>query len=197
MRNPYFIITLGTNGTGKTTIVNDKYIKFELSKPNGKVLIVTPDDTEWTQLQDIKNLQDLKTFTGTKRLIYQPGYMPVLKEHYKNGLLVFDDFRGMEIEGKKETDALRRILVRRRQKARDIILTVHGFTDIIPSFVIKYATHFVIFKTLDNIKLKKNYFVNYIEMKEAQERINKKAKTNPHYFEIIEINPLTVRSTKF
>lgn len=187
MRDAYLTIVLGTNGTGKSTIVGKQFIDIELKNQNGRVLIVTPDDSEWQHLTEVKNIKELSSFTGIKKVIYTPGTMQVIHNKYKNGLLVFDDFRAFDIEKQTEKEALRKIAIRRRQKSRDTIIIAHGFTDIIPSFLLKYASHYVIFQTLDNIKLKKNYFINYELMERTQAEVNQKAKTKPHFCKLIEI----------
>ena len=68
----------------------------------------------------------------------------------------------------------------------DIIACGHGFTEVPPK-MFTFATHYALFKTIDNIERRKNVIQNFEVMKEAQARINQKAQTDPHYYEIIPV----------
>ena len=192
MRMPFLTLIIGTNGTGKSSLIKNKFIPNELNN-NGKVLIVLPDDADehWINLQTITKISDFKNFkTGIRKIIYVPGAMQVIRQNYKNGLLIFDDFRGLDIEKKAEIEALRKIAIRRRQAGLDIIIVAHGVTDIIPGFLIRYASHIILFMTLDNIASHKQFFLNYELIRQKQSIINEKAKQNPHYYQIIQLRSL-------
>ena len=61
-------IILGTNGTGKTTL-----LQSIINRSHYRALIVTPDGAEWLQYPENKLLtpEDF-TFTGVNRHIFSP-----------------------------------------------------------------------------------------------------------------------------
>lgn len=184
-RTPKQIIVLGTNGTGKTTLVK-KLVINEIKKSDSHVLIVTPDDMEWNTVQYVNSRfkHRIETYTGARKIIYEPGLIDNIREHFRNGLIVFDDCRAY-FDASLD-NALHSLLIRRRQQMVDIIAVGHGFTEVPPK-MFTFATHFALFKTIDSIDRRKNVIQNFQQMKEAQARINQKALADPHYFEIIKI----------
>jgi Cdc6-like AAA superfamily ATPase len=185
IRTPKQIIVMGTNGTGKTTLVK-KLVLNELKKKDSHVLVVTPHDMEWDNLPDVhpKFRNRIEWYKGARRVIYFEGLLPIILEYFQNGLLVFDDCRTyFKASLDQELHAL---LISRRQHMIDIIAVGHGFTEVPPK-MFTFATHFALFKTIDNIQSRKNVIQNFEQLKEAQLRINQKATENPHYYEIIPI----------
>ena len=184
-RTPKQIIVLGTNGTGKTTLVK-KLVLNELKKKDSHILVVVPDDMEWDSLQYVhpKFPHRIEHYVGARKIIYEPGLLDIIRERFRNGLIVFDDCRAY-FDASLDRD-LHSLLIRRRQQMIDIIAVGHGFTEVPPK-MFTFATHFGMFKTIDNIDRRKNVISNFEEMKEAQKRINEKAKEDPHYFEIIKV----------
>lgn len=184
-RTPKQIIILGTNGTGKTTLAK-KLVLNELKKEDSHVLIVTPDDMEWNTIPYVhpKFTHRIATYVGARKVIYEPGLIDNIRVNFKNGLLLFDDCRAYFTSSLDSS--LHSLLIRRRQQMIDIIAVGHGFTEVPPKFF-TFATHFALFKTIDNIERRKNVIQNYEVIKQAQERINQRAEIEPHYFEIIKI----------
>lgn len=184
-RTPKQIVILGTNGTGKTTLVK-KLVVNELKKENSHVLIVVPDDMEWTNIPQVhpKYLQRIATYKGARKIIYQPGLIDIIREHFKNGMVVFDDCRAY-FDNSLERD-LHSLLIRRRQQMIDIIAVGHGFTEVPPKFF-TFATHYALFKTIDNIDRRKNVMSDFDNLKACRNRVNEIAKTKPHHFEIIKV----------
>ncbi len=100
---------------------------------------------------------------------------------FTGGLVVLDDAKSF-ITSRDEP--LRRAIMRRRQKNNDYLLAVHGFSDFPPSLN-TYLTDVVLWETTDdfddwNITNKKWW-------KQIVERVNLKAKANPHYKEEIKL----------
>lgn len=184
-RTPKQIIILGTNGTGKTTLAK-KLVLNELKKTDSHVLIVTPDDMEWNSIPYVhpKFTHRIATYVGARKVIYEPGLIDNIRENFKNGLLLFDDCRAY-FKASLD-DSLHSLLIRRRQQMIDIIAVGHGFTEVPPKFF-TFATHFALFKTIDNINRRRDCIQNFDVMQKAQERINQRALTDPHYFEIIKV----------
>ena len=183
-RIPKQIIILGTNGTGKTTLAK-KLVFNELKKKDSHVLIVTPDDMEWNTVPYVHpNFEHrIRTYVGARKIIYKPGLIDNIRENFRNGLILFDDCRAY-FDASLDS-SLHSLLIRRRQQMIDIIAVGHGFTEVPPK-MFTFATHFALFKTIDNIERRKNVIQNFEEMKEAQKWVNEKAIRDPHYFEIIK-----------
>ena len=174
---------LGTNGTGKSTLVAKMIAAFV--KKGGRALIVTPDDREWGRIKmiDPANTAELRTFKGVRKTIFLKGQtLETLTEHYTNGMIIFDDCRAY-LTASVDLP-LHYLLIRRRQAHTNMIFVAHGFTDLIPK-IFTFATHIVLFRTLDNISKRKGTIRDYPKMEQAVIRVNRIAERNPHYFEII------------
>lgn len=173
-------IIIGTNGTGKTTL-----LRTIINRSAQRALIVTPDAAEWLEYAE----NDLATpdkvnFTGINRHIFNP-YADSLSKigFFSRGILVFDDCRSYL---KAATDeVVHDILIRRRQRMIDVFAVGHGFNEVPPVFF-TFCSDIFLFRTTDNIVRRKNCLKDYERMKQAQLRINKKAQTEPHYFEYIK-----------
>jgi KaiC/GvpD/RAD55 family RecA-like ATPase len=85
------ICVIGTNGTGKTYLANE-FVQNELNN-NGKVLVVTTHDNEWTNLEELTTFNNFDS--GAKRLLMFPDEendtIRRVSEKFYNGLLVLDD----------------------------------------------------------------------------------------------------------
>ncbi len=176
------IVLAGFNGTGKSTMLK-KLVEAEV-KAGGKALIVTPDDIEWPEYHFIDPEDPGQfQFKGVKKIIYNDtGTIEQITTNFRNGILPLDDCRSyLTAQTDKE---IHRLLIRRRQMQVDVVAVGHGFTEIPPKFF-TFATHFILFKTEDDIYSRKNVIRDFDKMLEAQARINKKAETDPHYFEVI------------
>lgn len=184
-RTPKQILVMGTNGTGKTTFVK-KLVINELKKPDSHILVVVPDDMEWNSLEYVNSRfpHRIEWYKGARKIIYFDGLLPIIRENFRNGLIVFDDCRAY-FTASLDND-LHSLLIRRRQQMIDICAVGHGFTEIPPKMY-TFATHYALFKTIDNIERRKNVIQNFDELKAAQLRINEKAQSDPHYFEVIKI----------
>jgi len=183
-RDTNLIIILGYTGTGKTTITQ-RFVNNEVQKKS-RVLIVMPDDREWEQYPyiDMEDTAGIKSFTGAKKTAFLEKYtLNQIMDHYHNGMLVFEDMRSYM--GSITNQELHFLLIRRRQMMIDIIAVAHGFTEVPPKFF-TFANYIILFRTKDNIFSRKNYLKDFEKMKDAQERVNMKADSNPHYYEIIE-----------
>jgi ABC-type Mn2+/Zn2+ transport system ATPase subunit len=181
-RQTKLIIILGYTGTGKTTMV--KQLVRDETKNRGRALIVTPDDREFTSVPyfNLRFPDRLSMFRGERRIIYFDGLLPLVRDNFSNGLLVFDDCRSYL--GAATTQELHNLLIRRRQKMYDMVAVGHGFTEVPPKFF-TFASHIILFRTIDNIYQRRTVLRDYNAMAAAQERINTKAAQDPHYYEII------------
>jgi len=177
-------IILGYNGTGKTTLTK-KIVMHEL-RHKRRALIITPDDIEWPTIEMVhpRFPERIREYVGARKIIYEPGILPIISNNYRNGILIFDDCRAY-LTASLDSD-LHNIMIRRRQKMMDIIAVGHGFTEVPPKFF-TFASEIILFRTIDNIDMRKPIIRNFEQMKAAQIRINKAAQTNPHYYEVIPL----------
>jgi hypothetical protein len=197
MRAAKQFIILGFNGTGKTTLV-EKFVKASLVKQE-KVLVVTPDGTEWTHLREtmLKTAADFD-FSGAKRYVWDedPDVIGRIYKYFFEGLLIFDDCRSY-LSSLIDPN-LKRIFMRRRQMKVDVVLCGHGFSDV-PVQAFTNTSDYFLFLTLDKFKRKKDIIPRYELILEAQQRINARAldsenawvkqgdpSMNIHYYEHIE-----------
>lgn len=87
MRTAKLTIILGTNGTGKTTM-----LRHILESSPQRALVVTSHVEEWTDLPE-NNLaipQDF-LFHDRQRHIIRRGYTIERLKYFKQGILIFDD----------------------------------------------------------------------------------------------------------
>jgi molybdopterin-guanine dinucleotide biosynthesis protein len=184
-RLPLMLVVIGTNDTGKSTFTKELVLK-ETKKKDSNVLIVASDDIEWNFLPSVHPAYnwEIEENVKARKTIYEKGLLRTILEKFSSGMLIFDDCSAYFTSTRKMD--LRALLIRRRQKMIDIVMVANGFTNAPPEAFI-YASHYVLFKTIDNIDKRKNVIYDFPKIKEAQQRINKIAETNPHYYEIIEV----------
>ena len=183
MRNTFQIIVVGTNGTGKSTFAK-KLIDTKINS-GGRALIITNHLNEWTDVEEINitKTKEIHSFTGIRRTIIRPEQFPLLM-NFHSGLLLLDDSRRfLTANIGASIDELQ---ISRRQKMLDIVVVAHSFNKIPPGFF-AYATHYVIFKTIETAKKRSAYLFDIDTVLEHESRVNKKAQTNPHYKEIIKL----------
>lgn len=173
------MIIVGTNGTGKTTLVK------KLIDANGrKVLVVDPDGIEWGSLATIEPYQVDKIKQGKRARIVgpTPGDLAYLTG-FSEGSLVLDDCR-FYVKARIE-ESIRRTFVRRRQRGIDIFAVAHSLNEVPPTFW-TFATHLILFKTTDNPERLKHNLPGF------EERISSNLKAinshkNPHYMRVIPL----------
>lgn len=194
-------IILGYNGTGKSTLtrnINEAYTK----PPGRKSLIITPDASEWTDIEEttLSKPSDFQ-FEGIRRYIWtfirkdDLAAMERLRKWYFDGMLNFDDCRSYLTANTNEW--LKYLYIRRRQKMIDLMLITHGFTDVPPQAFTNCSDLFL-FRTVDNIVRRKDELINYDAILEHQARVNSRAldikkawtssgkvEDNKHYYERI------------
>lgn len=160
-------ILLGTNGTGKTTATKNIARQF-----GGRVLVVTPDDREWTEYPmtelRIGHAEDFQ-YAGIRRHIWNDKHTLQVLQYFSNGMIIFDDCRSYLRSN--TSDEIRRLMIRRRQQNVHILASGHGFTEV-PPVMFTFCTDFILFKTRDNIKRREPYMRNFEAVKAKQEDVN-------------------------
>jgi len=179
---PKLIILLGTNGTGKTTLL-EEFIKNE----SKKTLVIAPDDRDWQYVPLIQNFQNSSLiYKGVRRHIWEePTDLQTITERFSDGLLVCDDCRSYFSSGHLDK-TLHRLLIRRRQMQIDILVAAHGFSEVPPKFY-TFATDIILFKTNDNVASRKNVIKDYAKMLRAQQEVNMYAEQNPYHKKLIKL----------
>ena len=182
-------LVLGFNGTGKTTFIRETLEELlQRSRATGrrlKVLIVTPDDTEWRDYEEnMLETPDDYVYEGIQRHIWQDSYDGE-KDYslnriskFNSGIIVFDDCK--TYFGDILPAEIVNLFIRRRQRSLDVFFVGHGFTTIPPKAFTYYSDAFL-FRTVDNIDRRKNCINNFDYFKRAQAQVNERAKRDPHY----------------
>lgn len=182
-------LVLGFNGTGKTTFLRTMLERMWLTARNRgeqfKVLIVTPDDTEWQAYPENPLLcPDDYVFDGIQRHIWTEQYGEEKHyslnriTHFNNGIIVFDDCK--VYFGDNLPQEIVNLFVRRRQRALDVFFVGHGFTTIPPK-AFTYYSDAILFRTVDNIDRRKNCINNFDFFKRKQAEVNRHAAHEPHF----------------
>lgn len=177
------VIMVGTNGTGKTTM-----LRQILHNSGQRALIVTPDDVEWQQYPETPLLAtDDFVFDGIRRHIFNPRHTLDAITHFRKGIIVFDDCRSYL--GDQTDERIRDLFIRKRQRELDIFAVAHGFTQVPPVFF-TFATDYFVFHTLDNIVRRKNCITDdsaFERIKQAQAELKKEFTSNPHAYRRIKV----------
>lgn len=181
------ICIVGTNGTGKTYLANE-FVKNELAN-NGKVLVVTSHDNEWTQFEDLSTFNDFTS--GGRRLLMYPDEenetIRRVSEKYYNGLLILDDCGGYL--GDKPPKFFKQLMINRKQLMLDILFTAHSLRDL-PKAIFSFNPVLILKNTTAGIEgrekiLAANGALEKVE--KAQMEIKKQLKKNPYYHKIITL----------
>lgn len=196
-REVVFIPVIGKPGTGKTTAA----LKFVEKLGKKRCLIIDPDGQEdkWSRfpLIDVMDAEAVANINGVCR-----GMIPsskskdinkmfsIIRNNFRDGLLVLDDCKTYVSNAVDEE--LRNVFRRKRQMMIDVVTITHGFTDTPPIFF-TFATHIVLFSTLDNIERRKNVLPAFEKFSLLKEEIDKKAAdtrnpNNKYTHKLIDVN---------
>lgn len=176
-RQVLFFIIVGTNGTGKTTLVRELI-------GDKRTLVVDPDGLEWGDLPmiDVDDIDRIKE--GKKARIVAPNYKDMAElTRYMNGNLVLDDCR-YYIKSRIE-EGVRQVMVRRRQKAVDIFAVAHSLNEVPPTFW-TFASHLVLFKTKDNPERLKQNIPRFEEIAKRH-IVEVNGNKSHHYYRVIPL----------
>lgn len=187
-RRPFMTMVLGTNGTGKSTIMREILEKCNAKK----ALIVTNHIEEWRDVVevDLSKKEDF-LYTGIRKTrCYQPtrtdvGTLAKLR-YFRKGIIVFDDAR-LYMKDAKTDNLIEDLMISYRQQELDIFVVAHGFTKVRPVFY-SYVSNIILFRTLDSVQYRKMELgENYQRIIDAQAEVNHKSLQNPHYYKRIKL----------
>ena len=182
IRESLFFIIVGTNGTGKTTLLNKL-----IGETGRKTLIVEPDGFEWKDVKEIDISQCGEFSSGYGKVVAPDTEDLEELIQFQNGSLVLDDCR-YYLRSRME-EAIRRILIRRRQNQIDVYAVAHGLSEVPASFY-TFATHLICFKTNDSlVRLRNNTDKEKIaRLRVAIDEVNKHP--SHHHFEVFNISEI-------
>ena len=178
---------VGAVGSGKTTFLRESVV-MPMSEAGHRVLIVTPDVKEWSEVDILASYEDIETFTGIKRMIYKPKRLENIQKYYSNGVLVFDDCR-LYINAQSD-DFMRWLQIRRRHQGIDLFSVFHSLAQI-PPIYFTFISNIVLFHSLGNIKKRTNEIDEHLiqEIAEAKSAIlNDVNKGNPYAKRLISFD---------
>lgn len=144
-RQPIFILIVGTNGTGKSTLILNRFIR----NSKRKTLIVDPDGMEqvWDQFPSIDSSEVAKPPYRITKILFEGQETIESFRDFTNGQLILDDCR-YYIRGNIE-GSIRQLFIRRKQLCQDQIASAHGLSEV-PATFWTFATHLILFKTTDS-----------------------------------------------
>lgn len=181
-------MVLGTNGTGKSTIMREILERCN----EKKALIVTNHIEEWRDVPeiDLSKKEDF-LFSGIRKTRCIPpsktdiGTLAKLR-FFRKGIVVFDDAR-LYMKDAKTDNLIEDLMISYRQQELDIFVVAHGFTKVRPVFY-SYVSNIILFRTLDSVAYRKMELgENYQRIIEAQSEVNKISEKEPHYYKRIKL----------
>jgi ABC-type Mn2+/Zn2+ transport system ATPase subunit len=181
-RQSLFFIIVGTNGTGKTTLLNKL-----INEKGGKSLVIDPDGLEWQHVEEIHPEQTGELKSGQAKILAPTREDLEHLLEFQNGTLVLDDCR-FYLNSRMD-ESIRRILIRRRHNSIDVFAVAHGLSEVPASFY-TFATHLVCFKTNDSLVRLRNSTdkekINRLRL--AIDEVNKHP--NHHHYKVFNISDL-------
>lgn len=187
-RKPMMCMVLGTNGTGKSTLMREILDKCN----EKKALIVTNHIEEWRDIPEVDlSKREHFTFRGIRKTRCFPptktdiGTLAKLK-YFRKGIIVFDDCR-LYMKDAKTDGLIEDLLISYRQLEDDIFVVAHGFTKVRPVFY-TYVSNFILFRTLDSVAYRKMELgENFDLVVNTQKEVNQKSEKNPHFYKRIKL----------
>lgn len=178
-------LVVGINGTGKTT-----FLRREVVEKRAKVLVVTPDESEWRQLPEVSKATEVYNLTGHARIIYQgPETLEMVVRNYYGGALVLDD--AMAYLQFQTSEVMRYLYIRRRQRGVDVYMVAHGLRQV-PVQCFTFGSFLILFATTENFSSRKRDLDGDIfeRILQSQRDLNAKCRAgNPYSYTIIKLDP--------
>lgn len=184
-------VVLGTNHTGKTTMIREQIIEPAL-KSEVRVLVCVPDMIEYQDVADLER-KEIRKFKGIRRLVITSETalddLSFIIKNFKNGLLVFEDCRAFlqaRIQQPLET-----LLIRRGQLNIEVVASGHGFDKVPPGFF-SYMSGIILFKTHTSVKKRRDSINEPDRIEDIRKLVNQKAGSDInhpdfHYCKMVKI----------
>lgn len=178
-------LVVGINGTGKTT-----FLRREVVEKRAKVLVVTPDESEWRQLPEVSKATEVYNLTGRARIIYHgPETLEMVVRNYYGGALVLDD--AMAYLQFQTSEVMRYLYIRRRQRGVDVYMVAHGLRQV-PVQCFTFGSFLILFATTENFSSRKRDLDGDIfeRILQSQRDLNAKCRAGETYaYTIIKLDP--------
>jgi len=132
--------------------------------------------------------QELFNFSGSRKIyIDDEGLFKIIVHPdygFKRGGLFLDDFKDY-IPSNKLPKFVHRMLSNRRFRELDIFAATHSPL-FVPVRMFAFNPTLYLFKITDSFERAKDNFLKYDELVALQKIVNERAKSDPHYFKILE-----------
>jgi hypothetical protein len=145
-------IVVGGVGTGKTTFLHKEVLIPMLNKGH-RALIVTEQRDDWAEYPLLSNYEEMRDFTGCRKMYFADGRLEKIREHYLNGVLIFDDARTY-IQA-QSTQFMQWLMISRRHEGIDLFSVFHGL-DQVPPIYFKYSSRLILFHSTGEINKRKS-----------------------------------------
>lgn len=186
-------LVIGTNGTGKSTLLHNTLKKSTKNRP---AIVIDNEGWEptWRRYPrlNIANKASVQEHRKGIKVVVYSAYetkegnpvLDYLLSYAYDGIVVFDDAKMYMQQAPKHV--ITKLMIRSRQRWLDLHFVVHGFSDVPPT-LFTYVTTIFLFRTRDALKRKAQNFMNPELVMRAQKEVNAKAKKDRHYYETLEM----------
>jgi hypothetical protein len=187
MRKQVCTAFIGTNGTGKTSLIL-KYAEMYHKKTGKTVIFIDSDGMEqkldkypYIEIKDIFKHKGkmIRILSDSAKIFDELMEQAKINRGRLDCLLILDDARAYL---SSRDEPLRRMLVRRRQLNCDIFLTFHGLSEYPPS-VFTFTTDFFIFDTKDSYQRLIKNVPDPQTFEAVILSVRDKAKKNPYVYQ--------------
>lgn len=202
MRKAVFYAFVGSNGTGKSTTMK------RMMELNARNLVVPSNrlDSAWSDYPELVpevyleddawnpgkkrrafRAAEMASFQGARVLhIDDPAQLHAITDErhgMKNGGLFLDDFRNYIPSKGMLPPHVSKVFTGRRHRMLDIFMACHAFQDLNMQLMQFEPELYVFRTTLPPNEAVEGKVAKWEELLEVVERVNRKAQTNPYYFE--------------
>ena len=193
MRDAQFHIICGTNGTGKSTLV-DKILQATHYK--NALVYLESIDLNGNPFKGLPRLQKPSEYVNGKAVIDSEvlsfdKFIYGVARNFRNGLLIIDEAGLYSMFDKKTNEPIEgvKLLMKQRRKYNvEIYFIYHGISEI-PVKFFKWANNLILFHQTDEFKHKSAVIPRVHELVIVADRIRAQfLKGNRHYCEVFRLS---------